>query len=106
MENIKDWMQLIQFVVFIGVTIFGIFFYFAKPDQRASSRLDNIETSCPLKHDKINYIIGETKSNIKKLAQSMKMIQENDLKHIESEQRRMSDIQTEILTILRERKIT
>jgi hypothetical protein len=106
MENIKDWMQIIQFIIFMGVAVFGIFFYFSKPDERASARISKVETECPLRHDKINYITDQLRESIFKIEKTLIMLQENDLKHIEQEQRRMSDTQTEILTILKERKIT
>lgn len=99
MDNI----QLIISIATLGGIIFAIYKTFTDPDIKAATRLEKIETSCPLKHDKINYVINEIKESLKSLDASMLLIKENDIKHIENEMRRMSDVQTKILTILEER---
>lgn len=104
MDIIMDNLQLIISIATLGGIVFAIYKTFSDPDIKAATRLQTLETSCPLKHDKINYVIAEIKESMKSLDQSMLLIKENDIKHIENEMRRMSDVQTKILTILEERK--
>lgn len=104
MDLIMDNIQLIISIATLGGIVFAIYKTFSDPDVKAATRLEKIEVACPLKHEKLDYVVSEIKSSIKSLDQSMLLIKENDIKHIENEMRRMSDVQTKILTILEERK--
>jgi len=84
-------------VLAIGAFIFGIYFYFRNPDVKAKSRLDLLEQGCKMKHKNI----GE---NIHSINNSIKLIHENHLKHIEYNINEMQKQMTRVLTILEERE--
>lgn len=83
MESLNTYMNIAQFIVMIGALVFGIFFYFSKPDQRASRRIDKIETECPIKHNRINEIFQEMRDGIAGINKTFEFFQRNDFKHIE-----------------------
>jgi len=100
MQEFKDILSIIgQLVPTIGV-LFLIYNHFKNPDIKAASDIKEIKTSCPMKHEKIDYIIAQISKNLDTMNQRITLLQENDIKHIELEMREMSNTQTKILTIL------
>lgn len=69
---------------------------FRDPDVKADSEINLIKQGCALKHTRLDQILD-------RLGSDMRMIQENDLKHIEKEMAGVKEKQIEIFTILQER---
>lgn len=91
--------------------IIGGYVFLQKPSvaakQKAEDAADELEkqkTACDYKHRRIDELFEEVKETIKSIQNSLLLLKENDIKHIEQEQRRMSDVQTKILTILEYRE--
>lgn len=104
MESLQGWLSLItSFASSVGV-LFLVYNHFRNPDIKASERIDKIETSCPLKHEKQDYVIQEIQKNMKAISDSLLLLKENDIKHIELEMRELANTQTKILTILEYRE--
>lgn len=80
--------------------VIGGYIFLSKPSEKANDKINVLETGCILKHNRIDEVFKEVKENIKIINNSLLLIKENDIKHIENEIRRMSDVQTRILTIL------
>ena len=100
MGSIQEWLSLITSLASTIGVLFLVYNHFRNPDIKASERIDKIETACPLKHDKQDYVIQEIQKNMKAMSDSLLLLKENDIKHIELEMREMANIQTKILTIL------
>lgn len=100
MQEFKDILSIIgQLVPAIGV-LFLVYNHFKNPDIKAAKDINEIKTSCPLKHEKLDYVINEIHKNMEAMNHKIALIQENDIKHIELEMRDMANTQTKILTIL------
>ena len=100
MQDFKDILSIIgQIIPTIGV-LFLIYNHFKNPDIKAAKDINEIRTSCPLKHEKLDYIIAQINKNLDAMNQRITLLQENDIKHIELEMREMANTQTKILTIL------
>ena len=96
----KDYLDIISSLVTLVGILFFIYIYFRNPDEKADKQLGMNRVACDEKHKRIDEIILEMREKFKSIDNSILLIKENDLKHIESEMRRMSDVQTRILTIL------
>lgn len=100
MQDFKDILSIIgQIIPTIGV-LFLIYNHFKNPDIKAAKDINEIRTSCLLKHEKLDYIIAQINKNLDAMNQRITLLQENDIKHIELEMREMANTQTKILTIL------
>ena len=100
MQEIKDILSIIgQLIPTIGV-LFLVYNHFKNPDIKAAKDINEIRTACPLKHEKLDYVINEIHKNMEAMNQRITLLQENDIKHIELEMRDMANTQTKILTIL------
>jgi hypothetical protein len=100
MQGFTEILSIIgQLIPTIGV-LFLVYNHFRNPDIKSSSRIDKIETRCPIVHARIDEKITEMYDRWKSIDNILMLLKENDIKHIESEMRRMSDVQTKILTIL------
>jgi vacuolar-type H+-ATPase subunit F/Vma7 len=84
--------------------IVGFYKVFRDPDINADKQLGINAVACNEKHKRLDEIIVEIKDKFKSIDNSILLIKENDIKHIEQEMRRMSDAQIEILTILEYKK--
>jgi len=104
--EIKEWLDVITSMVSLVGVFFFVYLYFRSPDIKADKSIAMNGVACNEKHNRINEIIGEMRENFKSIQNSILLIKENDIKHIESEMRRMSDVQTKILTILEYRDKT
>ena len=71
-----------------------------KKENSLSKDIEKIKIECPLKHSRIDDVIQETRIAIEKINNSLMLLKENDIKHIEQEMRKISDIQTRILTTI------
>lgn len=78
----------------------GFYRMFRDPDEKAAQDISNLREGCSLKHGRIDEVISEMRDKFKSIDNNLVMIKENDIKHIEQEMRRISDVQTKILTIL------
>lgn len=80
-----------------GATLVGMAFLvynkFVDPDIKADNRLNLLEQGCGLKHKGID-------EKISSIDQSIYLIKENHLRHIEADQATMKNDLTKILTIL------
>lgn len=104
MEELSKILSIVgQIIPTVGV-LFLIYNHFKNPDIKAANDINEIKTSCPLKHDKLDYVINEIQKNMKSINDQMMLLKENDIKHIEQEMRLMSNTQTKILTILEYRE--
>lgn len=83
--------------------IVGFYKFFRDPDEKAEKSLSVLTSNCTLKHNRIDEIILEIKKSVEGINYTFEHFKENEFNHIESEVRRMSDVQTKILTILDER---
>jgi hypothetical protein len=103
MTIIKDWVTIIGF----GFTCIGVIILtyksFADPDKKADKDLTVFDAKCAAKHSRLDEIIKEIKEAIKGINYTFAHFKENEFRHIEEEMRRMSDTQTEIMTIFKER---
>ena len=96
----KDYLDIISSLVTLIGILFFIYIYFRNPDEKADKQLGMNRVACDEKHKRIDEIMGEMRENFKNISLDIRMIKDNDIKHIETEMRRMSDVQTKILTIL------
>lgn len=86
-------------LLILGI-IFAVYRYFRNPDIKASDRLNIMERTCGLKHSRIDEIMNEIRAHLSSTDKNLMLLKENDIKHIEAEMWRMSEIQTKILAIL------
>lgn len=98
--ELKEWLDVITSIISLVGVFFFVYLYFRSPDIKADKQLGINAVSCNEKHNRINEIIGEMRENFKSINNSILLIKENDIKHVEQEMRRMSDVQTKILAIL------
>jgi len=100
MQGFTEILSIIgQLIPTIGV-LFLVYNHFRNPDIKSSERISKIETKCPIVHTRIDEKMIEMYDRWKNIDNVLMLLKENDIKHIESEMRRMSDVQTRILTIL------
>lgn len=102
--ELKDWLDVITSLVSLVGVFFFVYLYFRSPDIRADKMISMNTVACGEKHKRIDEIIAEMREAFKSINNSILLIKENDIKHIEKEMRRMSDVQTKILTILEYRE--
>jgi hypothetical protein len=103
MDGLEIWIQLGTGIVMISnvIGLVLVVYKFSKdPDILMDKQLGINAKACDEKHKRIDEIIVELKDSIKSIDKSVMLIKENDIKHIENEIRRMSDVQTKILTII------
>ena len=90
----------IQFTISI-LTLLGIMFaiykFFRDPDIKAKYEIRQIKETCKMKHEQIDKLIGSN-------AENLRLIKENHIAHIEKDIGDIKQTQTQILTILEERK--
>jgi hypothetical protein len=104
LAEVKDWLSIIgSLIAFIGVPIL-IYKTFTDPDKKSEKDLTVLNANCVLKHERIDEIIGEIKKSIEGINYTFAHFKENEFRHIEQDMKNMSDKQTEILTIFKERK--
>jgi hypothetical protein len=80
--------------------IVGGYIFLSKPAEKATDKINIMSSNCILKHTRIDEVLREMKEQFSGINKSLLLIKENDIKHIENEMRRMSDVQTRILTIM------
>jgi len=80
--------------------LIGGYIFLSRPAEKATDKINIMSSNCTIRHSRIDEIFKETKDAIKIINSSLLLIKENDIKHIEMEMRRMSEVQTRILTIL------
>lgn len=73
--------------------IFVVYKTFSDPDIKNKEDLQILETRCQYKHERLDEILDDMRT-------SLKLLKENDIKHIEQEIRIISERQNKILTIL------
>lgn len=94
--TIAEQVQLgVQITTLVGV-LFAVYRFFRKPDEDAEKNIAVLTEGCNLKHKGID-------QDITAIKRSIMLIQENDLKHIESEIRSIREENVKIITILNER---
>lgn len=98
--DLKDWLSIATSIISMVGMLFLVYIYFRSPDEKADKQLGMNRVACDEKHKRIDEIIIEMRDKFKSIDNSIMLIKENDIKHIEQEMRRMSDVQTKILTIL------
>ena len=98
--EIRDYILIALSVGQLLLLVIGFYKMFRDPDEKAERDISNLKEGCLLKHERIDEVIAEMRDKFKSIDNSLLMIKENDIKHIEQEMRRLSDVQTRILTIL------
>lgn len=105
--NFLQWLQVAGSVITLIGVMFIIYKNFTDPDIKAANRIDLLSQGCELKHDSLDKLWGERFSNIESSISTMKnslmLLQENDLKHIENSISALEKGQERILTIMDER---
>lgn len=71
--------------------MFLVYKHFRGPDIKASSRLDKIETACPVKHSRIDEIFKDIRDAMTGINTTFADFRKNDYKHIEENTRIVSD---------------
>jgi len=64
-------------------TIFLVYNHFRNPDIKAATRLDILESSCPMKHQRIDEIFKEIQVSIQATNVIFGDFRKNDFRHIE-----------------------
>lgn len=89
--------ETIALIIGLSVTsigaIFAIYDRFTKPDIKAENKINLLEQGCVMKH-------GVIDQQISGINQSISLIKENHLRHIEDDIGKIKNTQTKILTIL------
>lgn len=98
--EMKEYILIALSVGQLLIMAIGFYRMFRDPDEKAERDISNLKEGCVLKHGRIDEVISEMRDKFKSIDNSLLMIKENDIKHIEQEMRRMSEAQTRILTIL------
>lgn len=91
-ENIA---LVISFLTLASI-VFAIVKGYLAPNFKQDQEILELTTACKYKHSGLDEDISEIKT-------SLKLLQENDLKHIETRLNEIEKGQTEIFTILNER---
>jgi hypothetical protein len=92
----EDKLSTIGQIATLGLLVFGMFKGYFSDNKKQDGRIATIETSCGLKHKAID-------DNFKNIDNSLSLIKENHLRHIEERVGAIENKQTEIITILNER---
>jgi len=100
---IKDWLSIITSSISLIGVMFLVYHFFRNPDIKADKDISLLIAECDLKHKRLDEINCDTKNDIKELKDNIKIIKENHLHHIEQDIQGIKIVQTEILTILKER---
>jgi len=98
--EMKEYILITLSVGQLLIMAIGFYRMFRDPDEKAAQDISNLKKGCVLKHERIDEVIMEIRDKFKSIDNALLMIKENDIKHIEQEMRRISDVQTRILTIL------
>lgn len=101
--TIQAWLQIITSIITLLGVVFLVYHFFRNPDIKADKDITLMEAECELKHKRLDEINLDTKTDIKELKESVRVIKENHLHHIEQDIQGIKIVQTEILTILKER---
>ena len=99
----KDWLQIGVSAGALITMLFVFYKSYREPDIKADKNIDLLKQGCQLRHSGIDKDLGIISKSIAEMQRSFSLLQENDLKHIET---RMTDLekgQIEIKTILNER---
>lgn len=80
--------------------IFLVYNHFRNPDIKVDKEIGISGATCSLKHKIIDENYLEIKKGFADLSKELALFKENGLNHIEAEQRRLSETQVKILTIL------
>ena len=92
-ENIQF---AVSILTFVGI-MFAIYKFFSDPDIKAKYEIEQIKTSCKMRHKQID-------ESIKKNADDLNFIKENHINHIERDISDMKQDMVKVLTILEERE--
>jgi len=104
LSTFREWLAILgSIITFIGVAIL-VYKTFTDPDKKAEKDLTVFSATCAQKHLRLDEIGEETKEAIKGIDYTFAHFKENEFRHIEEEMRRMSNVQTEIMTIFKERE--
>jgi len=98
--EMKEYILIALSVGQLLIMAIGFYRMFRDPDEKAEKDISNLKEGCLLKHERIDEVIAEMRDKFKSIDNSILILKENDIKHIEQEMRRISDVQTRILTIL------
>jgi len=98
--ELRDYILIALSVGQLLLLVIGFYRMFRDPDEKAERDISNLKEGCFLKHERIDEVIAEMRDKFKSIDNSILILKENDIKHIEQEMRRISDVQTRILTIL------
>ena len=108
MDSLSFWISIGSAIVMLSnlIGLVVVVYKFSNdPDKLAEKNLAINTASCEEKHKRIDEIIGETKSHLGNIDNTILLVKENDIKHIEGSIREIEKVQTKILTILEYRSI-
>ena len=95
-DSIKDYVSIaLQLLTMLGV-IFAVYQYFRKPDEDADKKISLMEQACVFKHTANDKSIFE-------INQSIQLIKENHLAHIEASLKQHDENFVRLFTMLEER---
>lgn len=103
MESLQLWLSIILGGMAVLTNIFLVYSHFAKKDISFDKELGINGATCSLKHKIIDENYEKITNGFLDLSKELQLFKENGLNHIEAEQRRLSETQVKILTILEER---
>lgn len=103
LADFRDWLTIIgSLVTLVGVIIL-VYKSLRDPDEKTDKNIDVMKTRCMEKHKRIDEIILEIRKSIEGINYTFAHFKENEFRHIEEENRRMSESQIKIFQILEER---
>lgn len=79
----QEYISIALSTLTLGAMIFAIFKFFRDPDVRVDKQLSISTATCTEKHKRIDEIIIEFKDSMKNIENTMLLLKENDIKHIE-----------------------
>jgi hypothetical protein len=104
LEDFMNWLAIIgSLITIIGVIIL-VYKSFRDPDEKTGRNIDVMKAKCTEKHERIDEIISEIRKSIEGINYTFAHFKENEFRHIEQDMKNMSEKQTEILTIFKERE--
>jgi len=92
-ETIKTIFDFASGIILVGGSIFGIYFYFRKPDEKSKAGIVEINQRCHYLHDAID-------KSIKSIDDRLEKFETNHMQHIEPDIRKLQTDMVRALTIL------
>ena len=92
-EMIKNALGIVNALLIIGGSIFAVYFYFRKPDEKSKAGIAEINQRCFYLHNAID-------KSIKSIDDRLEKFESNHMRHIEPDIRKLQTDMVRALTIL------